>query len=435
MTNHVNTDLVQHIAALPLIDTHEHLHKEAKYVQDGPDVLADLFGMYIGDELVVAGAPLSAVERLLDASDPDIEARWSGVEAAWQLCQYSGYGEAVRYMAKVVYDIDTLTLEAIEAAGPRNQAIRQPGERLRLLRDVANLDHVQVDDFVWPCLPDASGPSFFLYDFSWVDFVSVRFDVNALEAETGVTTTNLKTLKQAMEALTAKYAPVAIAMKIQHAYYRTLAWSPRDDADAEKALQKYLAGEPLSEAERLCLGDWNLERGIEMAIKYHLPIKIHTGFLAGHQRYFTHPDQTRAGHLAPLLAYFPEATFVLMHIAYPYSDELIAIAKHFPGVYLDMCWAWSINPYHAADFVRRALHGLPLNKLFAFGGDCVWPTEVVGFAAQSRRWLTCALQLEITDAYLSEAQAIQVATRMMQTNQRAVFDIEGTRSAIAALGV
>jgi predicted TIM-barrel fold metal-dependent hydrolase len=89
-----------------------------------------------------------------------------------------------------------------------------------------------------------------------------------------------------------------------------------------------------------------------------------------------------------------------MHIAYPYSDELIALAKHFPNAYIDMCWSWSINPYHAAEFVRRALHGLPLNKLFMFGGDCHWPTEAVGFAAQARHWLTVALQSEIDAEYL-----------------------------------
>ena len=37
-----------------------------------------------------------------------------------------------------------------------------------------------------------------------------------------------------------------------------------------------------------------------------------------------------------------------MHIAYPYSDELVALAKHYPNVYVDMCWAWSIDPYSAA---------------------------------------------------------------------------------------
>jgi predicted TIM-barrel fold metal-dependent hydrolase len=424
------TDLTQHIHATPLSDTHEHLFKETDYVNAGPDVLADLFGMYVGSELIVAGASPENVACLLDSNDPDVEARWAGVQTAWQLCQYTGYGQAVQHMARLIYGMDEIKLETIDRAAERNREIRQPGERLRLLRDVANLDHVQVDDFVWACLPDPSGPEFFLYDLSWADFAGARFDVAALQTETGIAVVDLESLRTALTALFAKYGPVAIAVKSQHAYERTLAWEPREDADAAPVLQHYLSGSTLTEAERLCLGDWCLARGVELAIEYRLPVKIHTGYLAGHSQNFTQPDRTRAAHLAPLLAHYPEAGFVLMHIAYPYSDELLALAKHFPNTYLDMCWAWSINPHHAAEFVRRVLHALPINKLFAFGGDCHWPTESVGFAAQARYWLAYALQGEIQEGFLTEAQAIQIATRVMQENQRAVFDLNGRRGTI-----
>ena len=37
--------------------------------------------------------------------------------------------------------------------------------------------------------------------------------------------------------------------------------------------------DPQSEA-RLCLGDWCLARGVELASAYQLPIKLHTGYLA-----------------------------------------------------------------------------------------------------------------------------------------------------------
>lgn len=40
-----------------------------------------------------------------------------------------------------------------------------------------------------------------------------------------------------------------------------------------------------------------------------------------------------------------------MHAAYPYTDELIAVAKHCPNVWVDLCRAWSIDPFTTADFV------------------------------------------------------------------------------------
>ena len=50
------TDLCQHIADTLLIDTHEHLRKERDWVEDGPDILQDLFGNYVPADLIAAGA-------------------------------------------------------------------------------------------------------------------------------------------------------------------------------------------------------------------------------------------------------------------------------------------------------------------------------------------------------------------------------------------
>src|SRR5262249_22313178 len=135
-----------------------------------------------------------------------------------------------------------------------------------------------------------------------------------------------------------------------------------------------------------------------------------------------------------LMARFPRTRWVLMHIAYPYSDELIAMVKRYPNAWADLCWAWSINPRASMEFVRRFLHAAPANKLFAFGGDTRGPTGALAYAIQARRWLTKALEAEVADGDLTERQAITLATRLMRDNQFACFDVEGTRAAIAAAG-
>ena len=141
-------------------------------------------------------------------------------------------------------------------------------------------------------------------------------------------------------------------------------------------------------------------------------------------------DRLRAGHLAPLLMEYPNARFVLMHIAYPYSDELIALAKHFGNVYVDLCWAWALNPFASKDFVRRFLHAVPLNKLFAFGDDATTPSMAYAYAVQMRRWLTRALEEEVADGFMTTRQAMDAATRLLRGNQLACFDIEGRQRAV-----
>jgi hypothetical protein len=425
------TDLAQHIAATPLHDTHEHLRKEAEYVERGPDILQSLFDNYVQSDLIVAGASPQAQAALMDASNPDVRGRLAGILPAFQAVRHTGYGEAVRLIAKVVYDIDDLTPEAVEAAVPRHAALRQPGQRLRLIREQANIDHVQTDDFSWPCLPDASGPDFFFYDLSWWSFCKGTPELDVLAQETGVEVDDLDSMRQAMTGLCDKYARVAIAMKAQHAYERTLHWEPRSDADAAKALAAYLRNpKEMSLADRLCLGDWCWTRGVELSIEYNLPFKIHTGHYAGTGRMPV--DYLRAGNLWELLSLYPKARFVLMHTAYPYSDELVSITKHYPNVYADLCWAWSIDPYSTSDFLRRCLHAVPANKIFVFGGDTAWPATVVAYTAQARRWLTWTLQAEVDDGLLTEAEAIQVATRLMSTNQQACFNVAEKKQIVKA---
>jgi predicted TIM-barrel fold metal-dependent hydrolase len=134
-------------------------------------------------------------------------------------------------------------------------------------------------------------------------------------------------------------------------------------------------------------------------------------------------DYIRSGNLCSLLAKYLDARFVLMHIAYPYSQELLALAKHYPNVYVDLCWAWSIDPYSASDFVRRYIHAAPANKLFIFGGDTFWPMGAVAYAYQARQWLTRALEAEVQERLLTEVQAIGLAQRFLRENQYLCFHI------------
>ena len=421
------TDIAAFIEETPLVDTHEHMSFEHDYLADRPDILVQLFKNYVSADLYVAGASQDALDRLYDRNDPDVAARFAPVQPAWETAQYTGYGEAVRIMAAELYGLDDLTPDSIAAAQAGNAALLQPGERLRLLRDAANLDHIQTDGKSIDIKVDPSGPDFFFYDISWVDFCSGRPDHEAIGQATGLEVTDLSSLRRVMETIFASSASAAIAVKTQHAYNRTLRWRERSDAEAARALDIYLrdAGN-MDEATRLCLGDWCWARGVELCIEHDLPQKIHTGYYAGHSRMPV--DYIRSGHLSPLLAKYPDARFVLMHIAYPYTEELVALAKHYPNVYADLCWAWSINPYSSVEFVRRFIHAAPANKLFLFGGDTSYPGPALAYARQARIWFTRAMQAEINDGLRTEPQAIDLAQRFMRDNQYDCFRVDAKKA-------
>jgi uncharacterized protein len=443
------TDLSSEISSIRLVDTHEHLGREEMWAGDNekliesqrergqagwgdakPDILQDLFLNYVPTDLTTAGASEDALSRLFDPGTGDLEQRFLGIRDAWEATKHTGYGEGVRIIAREIYGLDELTVDGLERAQEKLDLLRKPGERLRLLSEVAGLDHVQVDDFRLTCEPDLSGPDFFLYDLSWANFVNGDLKFEEIAKETGIDVSSLDELREAMAALFDRVAPRAIAVKSQHAYSRTLRWRERSDDEAAKALAVVLGADEADEETRLALGDWCLARGVELATQHNLPFKIHTGHLAGNSG--MQIEEIRAAHLCPLLARYPDARFVLMHISYPYGDEIISIAKHYPNVWVDLCWAWSINPYSSTEFVRRFLHAVPANKLFAFGGDTMWPTAAVAYSKQARKGLHRALEAEVEAGDLTEVEAIALAHRLMRENQYACFDIEGTRAAVRA---
>jgi uncharacterized protein len=278
----------------------------------------------------------------------------------------------------------------------------------RLLKDVANLSYVQIDDFRYEC----EGDDFFQYDINVMDLVQGNLPE---DWETP------RDIRGKIAEIFETWAPKAVAVKTQHAYGRTLLWKK------QKSVWDYLRKKPdFSPEEKNAIGDWAFSRCIEAAIEHNLPIKIHTGYYAGHS--YMSLDKISAGLLCDLLREYPKAKFILMHTAYPYSDEIIALAKHFPNVFLDLCWAWSIDPYSTRDFVRKVVHTVPANKLLAFGGDSFWPSAAASYAFQTRVWLTRALQGEVDDGFLSEKDAIALAGRWMGKNQEALFDFAKLRA-------
>ncbi|MCJ8328656.1 MAG: amidohydrolase family protein [Lentisphaeria bacterium] len=422
------SDLSEFIQTISIHNTHEHLWKESSFITGKPDVLSLLFSCYLVGDLTTAGASQDAMYALGATTNPDILSRFNGIKDAWEHCKHTGYGETPQWVAKRYFGIEDISAESIAAAQEKLPELWDKGYLYKLLKEDANYDHVQIDDFCFACHPDPAGPDFFLYDIAWASLIKGDIDLGSLYEESGIEITDLESYRETMSAIFDTYADCAIAVKSLHAYQRTLIWEERSDEDAAKVLEKKIAGTALSEDEMLCLGDWAFARGVELSIKHNLPFKIHTGHYSGNNH--LQIKRVRAGHLCPLLMAYPEARFILMHISYPYDDEILSIAKHFPNVWVDMCWAWSINPQVSAQFLRSFIHSVPINKLFGFGGDVFDPFTSVAFSHQTRKWLNWALQQEVDENLLTETEAIHIVQRILQDNQKHCFDLEGTRTAI-----
>jgi predicted TIM-barrel fold metal-dependent hydrolase len=128
-----------------------------------------------------------------------------------------------------------------------------------------------------------------------------------------------------------------------------------------------------------------------------------------------------ASDLCPLLQDFPDTRFVLMHIGYPYQDEFIALAKHYRNVYIDLCWAWIINPMAGVRFVKEFLMAAPANKLFTFGGDYIPVEPVYGHSRIARMGLAQAITELVEESWIAAEETPALIERLMRGNALEVF--------------
>jgi hypothetical protein len=120
-----------------------------------------------------------------------------------------------------------------------------------------------------------------------------------------------------------------------------------------------------------------------------------------------------------------------MHICYPFYEDLLAVAKHYTNAYVDLCWAWIINPVATKDFLKKCLVTMPANKIFTFGGDYIPVEPVVGHAILARRGISLALEELVAEGWLEFEEAIDLVEPLMRGNAHTLFRLEEKERVLA----
>ncbi len=416
----------------PLIDTHEHLMPEADRIAhaDGGDGRTSsdfglLMSHYTDSDLQVSG--LSADDyRKLTTHGMDPREKWKLVAGAYERCRNTGYQLCVREAVRALYGEDDIREGNCEKISRRLREGIRPGFYRHILRDVANIEHAQVNCLQNPILRQSEPATDLLsFDLTTVN-LATNVQMSALRLAAGGA--EVATLQQAHAAVDRAFStlgPRAIAVKDQCAYWRGLDFVDVPDAEAAPIFARFAKDETsVRRAERKALQDNLFRRCIHRATEQKLPIKLHTGYYAGMGGMDLSVVRNNMADAARLAREFPDATFVLMHMAYPYQHELTALCKHYRNIYADMCWAWIIDPTSATRFMKEFLMAAPACKLFTFGGDFM-PVELVpGHARVARRGITLALTQLVQEGWVSESDVSALAERVMRGNAREVFDLK-----------
>lgn len=413
----------------PLMDTHEHLPPESKRLENlGNSSLSPAydFGLfmshYTNSELRVAGMSGDEYEKLVRPGLTPKE-KWKVVAPYYARCRNTGYQLCVRESVRALYGEEDIREDNCEEISRRLRAEVQPGFYRRILRDVANIEHAQVNCLNSPVFREEEPASDLLSYDLWTVNIATGVNLKTLRACAGGEVATLKQAHETIDRVFEKYGPRAIAVKDQCAYHRRLDFEDVSDERAAPLFQRFAGGEELTPDEMKALQDNLFRRCVQRATEYKLPVKLHTGYAAGHNSMNLARVRDNICDVARLAHDFPDITFVLMHIAYPYQHELISLCKQYSNVYADMCWAWIIDPASATRFLKEFLMAAPACKVFTFGGDYI-PVELVpGHARIARRGIALALSQLVRDGWLEESDVPDLVERIMRGNAKEVYDL------------
>ena len=423
MSDTVYRQLQECVDNIWIVDTHEHLPSEQERLGGPSDPLALLFLHYASCDVVSAGLPPEDLARCRDASTPLVE-RWALFEPYWKRAANTGYARSLLHAVSDLYGIEWLDATTVEPLAEAMKQRHQPGVYRWILKERSRIAVSILDS------NPAADPEFFVSVIRFDDFLvpGSLEGLRNLERKSGVSIHGLGDLERALETQFHREKEKGIVgLKSGLAYVRPLDYRKPDRPDAERVVNRLLAGDPdyrwcgdrtaAPETIRL-LSDHMMHRLLRLAEEADLPFQIHTGIQEGNGNDIRNSDPKL---LIPLFQEYPRVRFDIFHSGYPFLSDLTVIAKNFPNVYIDMCWMHIISPTAARRALAEYLDAVPANKILAFGGDYCFAEGVYGHQKIARKNVAVVLAEKVCDGYWTLAEAEEIAVRLLQQNPIELF--------------
>jgi len=428
-------ELLAQAKAVPVIESHEHQVREDERIKQAPGWPLLIDG-YARSMLVSAGMDEQWWNKAWPKEKPAV--LWRKVEKFFRRSECSSYIKAVKIAAEKVYGVTHWDEDGIRELDKLVRKSHKPGVNRRIFRDIANVDHYHVNALEGGprvAMREGDDNEIVECDLSTVQFTEAPYSgaekINAIAEAYGTEKGSFAGFRKAIDKAFEKHARRAIAVKNQSAYFRKLDWAPQDEKYVSQVVNgKVFGGGSLTDAEKKAVSDWAFIYSTAKADDCCLPVKLHTGYLAG-TGYMT-TEQVNPCSLEPMFRLFKNVKFDLFHIGYPFVDEVVSLAKHYQNVYVDMCWAWAIDWEASKRFLKQAITAVPHSKIFAVGGDTFYAENAVGHVELARRGVATALTELVEERYLSKSEAVTLVKRLLRENQLEVFGRKNTKKNMMA---
>jgi uncharacterized protein len=203
-----------------------------------------------------------------------------------------------------------------------------------------------------------------------------------------------------------------VAIKNALAYDRGLNF---DDVDKAAARRAWGQADP-DPAAKKAFGDVVVDHLCRLAGERDIPVQMHLGSAIIRS---SHPMQA-----AGLIERHPKTRFLLMHLAYPWSQDLFGMAFVYRNVWLDLTWSFLLSPSRFVRDLHEAIEILPDESRLMFGGDNWHAEETYATIRLARRLIGQVLSEKVQARYFTENDARRLARKIFSENAVAFFRLE-----------
>lgn len=415
--------LLEAISNMKLADTHEHLPPSDHNLSPTGDILSIYFTAYLYEDLISAGLAREDAQCALDARFP-LMRRWETIEPYWRLMRNTAYAREANLTVSLLYGIDGFHTDTLEELNDRFLQSRHPGRYEEILHGKCRIERCLLDSDL-----DAD-PRYFRSTVRMDRFIYPR-NLEMFRDIERVTGMRVCSFDDWLEACDRYFdwaiRKGAVALKSNLAYERSLYYERASYHEAENEFRDLLVPlrYPVWDNEYIRTGkklqDYMMHHILGLAQRKGLPFQFHTGLQAGNGNMMADADPEL---LCNLFLEYPDVKFCVMHIGYPHYLKLAALAKCFPNVYIDMCWAHIISPNACVNALGEYLDVTPMNKIFAFGGDHHHIDAVAGHVHMMRRNVAQALAAKVEHGDFGRDDALEIAHRILYQNPMDVYHLE-----------
>ena len=418
-------ELRGYLDQVPLVDCHDHNQENVHRYNDPIDVVVNLVE-YFRQDLISASSERD-VARITDAT-LSIEERWPFLEEVWKRTCHTGYAQVIRRVLAKFYSVRELTLVGLKSMEGRLPDLRDKAVYERILEE-ANIA-VRLED-VGAFVSRMLDGTFEVWPrnrlvLRFTDYHTVRdyAGIQAVAALVGETVTSLEGYVDCCRRIVMGVKQFGVmALKDNSAYWRPLDYGNPSRAEAE-AVFNWIVEDPRRSAaypdRTRALDDYLFHAFMRIARDLELPVQVHTGHLAHH---YNDVSNANAVGLTKMLELHRDVHFDLFHANWPYSGEVLFLAKSYPNVRIDFCWANIIDPVYCQRMFMQALSSVPHSKIHAYGSDFggLLVQHAWAHAAIARDNLAIALSEMVEMEFLGLDDAKEVARAWLFDNANAFF--------------